>query len=147
MATSGNPGINNSSNGLTLCRNCHQAFDNSLVCISRDDFTLLVADALQHEESEKWKPLHGKHITFWTYYIIINPGKKVLAYRLEEFNTKAKEINKNRNAFPYHCTSCNYWDSNNSLGRKNVLTNLEKEFILNSCDKYWYFITYDEEEH
>ncbi len=126
FAACGICGINDTANGLTLCWNCHQAFDNGLVCIFPDDFTLLVADALQHEESEKWKPLHGKTISFLT-HIIANPGKGVLSYRLEEFYTKAKERSENRNEFLYHCTSCN-------MGCKS-LSGLKQHSESQKCSK------------
>ncbi len=34
-------------------------------------------------------------------FIMANPGKKVLAHRLEEFSTKAKERSENRNGYLY----------------------------------------------
>lgn len=82
-------GINSTSNGLTLCWNCHQAFDNNLVCISPVEYILLVVDALLSFEPEKWGKLNKKTILFARSIDI--PREAVLRYRYNEMNTKTVE--------------------------------------------------------
>jgi hypothetical protein len=70
--------INEISNGILLCWNCHTCFDANLVCIDADNGTLVVADALLANE-ERWVALKGREVSasssrFW-------PSKQLLKFR------------------------------------------------------------------
>lgn len=70
--------INEISNGILLCWNCHVCFDASLVCIDADKGTLVVADALLKNE-KRWVALKGREVRasssrFW-------PSKQLLKFR------------------------------------------------------------------
>lgn len=97
-------GIHDTCNGLTLCWNCHQAFDNDLACISATDGTLVVAQALQETEPTKWKKLHGKRVTSMSPQW---PQCSLLQYRVDQMNVKAEERKSNREVYPYRCRECN----------------------------------------
>ena len=98
-------GINDTCNGLTLCWNCHQAFDNNLVCVSPNSQTLIVAEALQHCEPAKWERLHGAEVkrgvsrAQW-------PNNKLFSYRINVMAEKATERQEDRDEYPYRCEHC-----------------------------------------
>jgi hypothetical protein len=98
-------GINDTCNGLTLCWNCHQAFDNNLVCVSPISQKLIVAEALQHCEPGKWQTLHDAEVVRG-----INraqwPNDKLLNYRLGVMAEKAIERQEDRDEYPYRCEHC-----------------------------------------
>jgi hypothetical protein len=96
-------GINDTCNGLTLCWNCHQAFDNDLVCISPSDGQLVVAQTLQEIESAKWRMLHGRRVTSSS---LQWPPAALLQYRVDVMNEKVKERQLNREKYPYRCQEC-----------------------------------------
>ena len=96
-------GINETSNGITLCWNCHQAFDNYLVCIDPESSILLVTEALQEHEPIKWKPLNGKSISPGSFYW---PSKELMAYRFDKMKEKQEERAKQTETYPFRCRSC-----------------------------------------
>lgn len=96
-------GINDTCNGLTLCWNCHQAFDNDLVCISSTDGKVVVAQALQEIEPAKWKQLHGQTVTSMSPQW---PQSSLLQYRVDKMNAKAEERKLDRVDYPYRCRQC-----------------------------------------
>jgi len=78
-------GINDTSNGFTLCWNCHQAFDNYLVCVDPVTSILLVTEALQEHEPTKWKLLHKKYVTPAKFNW---PSKELVTYRFNKMHAK-----------------------------------------------------------
>ena len=99
-------GINDTLNGITLCWNCHQAFDNNLVCVSPDSKVLIVAEALQHCEPAKWQKLHGAKVFDAGSFRMRWPNNKLLSYRQDVMNKKAEEREKNGDEYPYRCEHC-----------------------------------------
>jgi hypothetical protein len=99
-------GINDTCNGITLCWNCHQAFDNHLVCVDPTSNALIVAEALQHCEPAKWQKLHcakvvggGSSSMYW-------PNNELFSYRQGVMNKKAEERQDDRDEYPYRCEHC-----------------------------------------
>lgn len=81
-------------NGMTLCIECHAAFDKGLVCVDARTYTLLLADRQTPEEMElyggAWRRMSGKPVRrcesrFSGYW----PTKALFAYQHERFNNLA----------------------------------------------------------
>lgn len=94
-------GINDTCNGITLCWNCHQAFDNHLVCVDPTSNVLIVAEALHHCEPAKWQKLHCAKVGGGGSSSIHWPNNKLFSYRLDEMNKKAEERQDDRDAYLY----------------------------------------------
>lgn len=116
------PGVNETSNGFTLCWNCHQAFDNYLVCVDPENSTLFVADALQEHEPTKWGPLNGKLIVPIDYSW---PPKDLLVYRSEKLRDKQAHRSANLLENPFRCRTC-------GIGVKS-LSGLDKHLGSKKC--------------
>lgn len=99
-------GINDTCNGITLCWNCHQAFDNHLVCVDPTSNVLIVAEALQHCEPAKWQKLHCAKVVGGGSSSIHWPNNKLFSYRLGVMNKKAEERQDERDEYPYRCEHC-----------------------------------------
>lgn len=60
-------GVQDPANGITLCKPCHDLFDQHFVAVNPNTSCLEVANALIHSSDErtraKWGPLNGKLIT------------------------------------------------------------------------------------
>lgn len=96
-------GINETSNGFTLCWNCHQAFDNYLVCVDPVTSNLLVTEALQEHEPTKWKKLHGKCVTPAKFNW---PSNGLVTYRFDKMHAKQEERAKHSITHPFRCRTC-----------------------------------------
>ena len=98
-------GINDTCNGITLCWNCHLAFDNYLVCVCPSSNMLIVAEALQHCEPVKWQKLHGTRVSNDSKSIHW-PSNKLLSHRLDLMKEQAQRRKDDRDEYPFRCKHC-----------------------------------------
>jgi len=96
-------GIMETINGLTLCWNCHRAYDANLVCIDPSTNELRVADALLANEQDKWEPLNNRAIDAaakqW-------PTKELLQYREEAMKQQTAKRHLDQSKYLFSCEIC-----------------------------------------
>ena len=98
-------GINDSVNGITLCFNCHDVFDNGLATVDPSTGKLVATEALLAHEPEKWSSLNGSAVTItserhWPY-------KSLWQYRFDEMKRKVADRKAMKETYPYFCSLCN----------------------------------------
>lgn len=71
--------INDSCNGIALCRGCHKCFDAKLICIDPVEHTLMIADALLANKSDKFRLLTGKKMRLHS----PTPNRELLQFRVD----------------------------------------------------------------
>lgn len=95
--------IMDSTNGITLCWQCHRCFDLNLVCIDPTSGQLLISDALMHNEAEKWTKLVDHIVPACSYSW---PTLELMQYRVEEFEAAKKKRCDTRDENLFHCRNC-----------------------------------------
>jgi hypothetical protein len=70
--------INDTANGILLCRACHKCVDSNLVCINSTTGKLRISDALLSNEPEKWASLVNITVPIST---VTWPSKQLLKFR------------------------------------------------------------------
>jgi hypothetical protein len=104
------------NNGITLCRECHRAFDKRLCCVHVEhdengiaiDHTIIVANALIQNQmnTEKWIELQGKSVRVPTENKLLKywPTEKLFKYREDKFNEKTDERHQLTEDCSFVCT-------------------------------------------
>ena len=95
--------INDTANGISLCRDCHLCFDANLVCIDPITGKLLITDALLVHRRDKWEKLVGHSVPVSTGQW---PTKALLEFREDAMNAARKTRRENQEKFPFSCELC-----------------------------------------
>ena len=91
-------------NGLTMCVDCHRAFDNHFCCVS-PDLRVMVADALVETPKfkDKWSPLVGKKIERVEAH---RPPAATLQYRVAVYTAAVLRRQAFASSHPFACELC-----------------------------------------
>ena len=102
-------------NGITLCAECHSAFDALLVCIRIQNYkskkySIEVANALlsqQHEE-DKWNLINGKEINMPTIETFVNnwPVDALFNFRADKYDEYTVKRQNKAIELPFVCWKC-----------------------------------------
>lgn len=90
-------GLYDTTNGLTLCSECHTIFDALLCCVKVEtqngviSHKLIVADALKAdpEHTEKWVKLDGADVRVPSLFLHLLPPKELFQFRLNKYQESA----------------------------------------------------------